>query len=579
MVLGLVPGKNYWLQFFYNARNGSQLDLSVTLGGKEVANIPEIVPAGDATPYYFQNIPFTADSPSALLEFKTTPVGDSTLLLDGVCIVQRDPGQIVVKNPSFEASGSVFPYPGYLTAIAGWDVTGGNRGVNIDGVGPFSDNGRAGAGDLVLFLQAPGSTASQTLTGLESGSNYVVAFLVNARTGGAEDSEYTVSFDGAILVDETLQPVGGANPYLVKQVPFTASASEGVLQFQGITPAGDHTILIDNVVVLPEGSAPVLLNQPASANAAEGSNVSFHASAAGSGTLTYQWKLNGQALPGQTTETLTLDPVAPEMAGDYTVEVKNSAGSTASGAAKLTVLQSVPGLFGTGVDTNGTVLEDGLIDPHYILAQNIDDTNSHDAFVEDSTQFPIATGEWAANDDLSKWIGPRFDPANPAGGDYVYRLTLDLTGFDPATVTLSGSMAADNSVNILVNGIDTGVGASGFASLSAFSVSGVFKPGLNQIDFKVNNGDAAGGPTGLRVGSLMALGLKSTNSEIPTLAVSRSGDNLRLSWPASSAFRLEKSTTLPGGWSASTLAPQVSGADLVVTDTLGGKAAFYRLVK
>jgi hypothetical protein len=77
----------------------------------------------------------------------------------------------------------------------------------------------------------------------------------------------------------------------------------------------------------------------------------------------------------------------------------------------------------------------------------------------------------------------------------------------------------------------------------------------------------------------MALGLKSEGGSPPVLAVSRSGENVRLSWPASSGFHLEKSTALPGGWSASTVTPQTSGEDLVVLDALGGKAAFYRLVK
>src|SRR5262249_43592768 len=158
---------------------------------------------------------------------------------------------------------------------------------------------------------------------------------------------------------------------------------------------------------------------------------------------------------------------------------------------------------------------------------------SHDAFVIDSTVFPIVSGPWIADDDSSKWIGPRVDPTSPAGGDYVYRTTIDLTGYDPASVVVSGKYASDNSVKILVNGVDTGLSQGDFTQYSNFSISGVFKTGINQIDFDVNNGDASG-PTGLRVDSITALGLKSNAPETgPTLAVSATASQTRISWPTS----------------------------------------------
>jgi hypothetical protein len=375
-----------------------------------------------------------------------------------------------------------------------------------------------------------------------------------------------------------LQPVGGATPYLVKQAPFTAAGTEGVLQFQGTTASGDHTILIDNVVVLPANAAPFFLSQPASAVSSTGNTVTFRAAAVGGGTLTYQWKKDGQILTNQTTDTLTLDSLTFDMAGNYTVEVKNSAGTTASAAAKLAVLESIPGVFNTGVDTNGIVLDDGGTDPHYVLVQNVDNPQSQASFVIDSTVFPISTGTWLADTDASKWIGPRVDPAAPAGGDYDYRMLLDLTGFDPATVVLSGNLAVDNSAQVWVNGVDTGASGGGFGAYSVFSITGVFKPRTNQVDFKVNNGDAKG-PTGLRVDSLAAIGLKGGGVALPTITISRSGQNLRVAWPASSGFRLQKTAKLPGGWVDSTVSAQVAGNEMFIAEGIGGSAAFYRLAK
>jgi hypothetical protein len=69
--------------------------------------------------------------------------------------------------------------------------------------------------------------------------------------------------------------------------------------------------------------------------------VSFTVAATGTLPLSYQWRRDGQNLPGQTASTLTLPSVQPGDAGDYTVVVSNSAGSETSAPARLTVLTGV----------------------------------------------------------------------------------------------------------------------------------------------------------------------------------------------------------------------------------------------
>ncbi|MEO8425778.1 MAG: hypothetical protein ABI651_01570 [Verrucomicrobiota bacterium] len=590
-VRGLIPGKNYWLQFYYNARNAAvdaSIDLTVNLAGKAVANIPGILAVGADVPYNFKHIEFVASADTALLEFATVAHGDATLLLDGVNLVQRDAGQIVLQNPSFEASGSVYPFPGYVQPAlqAGWDITGGH-GMNIDGAGPFTDNGRAGDQDLVLFIQG-GGTASQNLTGLADTKKYIVGFLVNERNGGGEETSYTVSFADTDLTTEVVTPVGGANPYLVRQATFTAAGTEGVLKFTHIVSGGDHTLLLDNIVVIPEtGSSPFILAQPRPKSVEVAGSASFSVSAVGGGTLSYQWKKDGAALAGQTTDTLTLDNVTTAMGGDYSADVKNANGTATSVAAHLTVLETIAGIFDTGVDGNGVVLADAAVDSHYVLVQNADDASSNKAYVEDGSKWPIVSGPWFANSDLSKWIGPKADPGTetplggPAGGDYVYRLKLDLTGYDTTSVVLSGGWASDNSAELFVNGIGTGVKQAGFAALATFNISGVFKPGVNDIDFKVSNGDAAGGPTGLRVEGLRAIGAKGSTqppASGPTLTIARSGANLTISWPASATgFVLESANSVTGSWTTVNQTPTNDGNVQSVTITPTGQTAFYRL--
>jgi hypothetical protein len=65
-----------------------------------------------------------------------------------------------------------------------------------------------------------------------------------------------VSFAGETFFDEEIMPVGGANPYLVRSKVFTASSEQGLLMFQHTSPVGDHTLLIDNVMILPGDQTP-----------------------------------------------------------------------------------------------------------------------------------------------------------------------------------------------------------------------------------------------------------------------------------------------------------------------------------
>jgi len=84
-----------------------------------------------------------------------------------------------------------------------------------------------------------------------------------------------------------------------------------------------------------------LVQQPRDASRYVGESVTFSATAAGAGTLTYQWKKGTEDVPGATSATLTLSNLALTDAGEYSVVVTGSNGSATSRAATLTV-QKVP---------------------------------------------------------------------------------------------------------------------------------------------------------------------------------------------------------------------------------------------
>ena len=89
---------------------------------------------------------------------------------------------------------------------------------------------------------------------------------------------------------------------------------------------------------LPVGGAPVITVQPTNQTVIVGGTATFGVTVAGSAPLSYQWYLNQTTLlTGATNATLSLINVQVSSAGNYSVTVKNAAGSVVSSNAALTV--------------------------------------------------------------------------------------------------------------------------------------------------------------------------------------------------------------------------------------------------
>ncbi len=161
---------------------------------------------------------------------------------------------------------------------------------------------------------------------------------------------------------------------------------------------------------------------------------------------------------------------------------------------------AIPGLFNTGVDDAGAPLGADAVDPHWRLVESADvAAPGPDAFVV-RAGFPIPP--WIANGPASNWIAPQADQSGGnLPGNYTYRLTFDLTGFDAATATLTGRWSSDNAgVAVRLNGQETGITFDGtFSDFSPeFALSSGFLDGTNTIEFVVNNAGDGVNPTGFR---------------------------------------------------------------------------------
>jgi hypothetical protein len=228
-ISGLTPGKQYWVQFWYEARNccGGTMELQVSFSGAPIGAITGVQVATSA--FQFVNLAFTPTNDTGTLSFTTTVTGDASAYLDAVNIVQRDAGNVVIMNPSFEASGPPTASTGNPPAtdsgeiiapalMAGWlwdtNQTG-TYGISLVG-GVYADNGAIPDQDLVGFIAGPGSL-SQTVSGLVANTPYQLSFGYNAQSAPGVDAHLQVMAAGTVLDDENVAPVGGSNPYHQRQ--------------------------------------------------------------------------------------------------------------------------------------------------------------------------------------------------------------------------------------------------------------------------------------------------------------------------------------------------------------------------
>lgn len=211
--------------------------------------------------------------------------------------------------------------PNSVTAVANVTTSGGNDGF-------FNQLYLTGQpGDLTLN---PGASATFSVTAVGTGT---VGY--QWRKGG-------VNISGATSASYTIASV--------------AEANEGIYDCVVTNVGGATTTLTSNAATLSVNNPVTISTQPASQTVTTGGTATFSVTAAGTGTLTYQWRKDGSNISGATSSTYTIAAVVVGDAGNYDVVITNIVGSVTSSAATLTVntAPTAASFTWNGLDSDGS---------------------------------------------------------------------------------------------------------------------------------------------------------------------------------------------------------------------------------
>ncbi len=413
----------------------------------------------------------------------------------------------------------------------------------------------------------------------------------------------------------------GTGPY---NFPFTG-AIDDVRLYNHALNSND----VQQIYALAAPFAPVIYTQPqSSANYAHDS-VTLSAVADGTDPLTYQWKKDGNNIPGATSTSLALADLQLSDAGNYTLAVTNPYGFTISSAAALSVL-SLPApditneliAYWAFDETNGSAAADssGRGNSATLLEFPIDDSEWTPGIIGGALHFSTNSGAgnyrvvtdnplsfdngnqfsfsfWAKRDPGPTGTNPRFFSI-VSGQSWVGWTPGRGVGF----LTPAPSSEPENnawhhfvvtydrlagSYSLYVDGVRQVANAGGYPRNDPTSPAAQYWF-IGHSETTATTTDSFTGLLDelriynrfLNYNDIQALYLSGAQ---PRLSVTAGGTSITLSWPVgATGFNLYSANAIAGAaWTAVGGSPTISadGATQSITVALAPGSKFYRLQK
>jgi hypothetical protein len=139
--------------------------------------------------------------------------------------------------------------------------------------------------------------------------------------------------------ESTFNEVGGGS----WDVCINPTLNPGCQGTYDVVITSDCGSMISEPATLTVVTPPSIMSQPVSQTRYAGQSASFLVVAASSGSLSYQWRKNGNNITGATSAMLTFGNVAPGDAAAYDVVVSNACGTQTSSTAPLTIVSDTDG--------------------------------------------------------------------------------------------------------------------------------------------------------------------------------------------------------------------------------------------
>ena len=248
-----------------------------------------------------------------------------------------------------------------------------NQSPTLDALGNLTIYQNAGSQNVALSGITAGSSGENQVikvTAVSSNPNLISKPTVNyasPNTTGTLIFKPSATLTGTAFITVTVNDGAKSNNIVTKKFAVT-------------------------IIAISNQQAPRFSRTLADSYVTTGQTISLSVAVTGKAPFRYQWKFNGNNLPGATSATLTLKQVQTNQAGAYSVAVSNGAGTTNSVPALLSVYPTTVGLMASNgrviggtaaakltsaMQANGqfTVTVTGIPGSNYVIQASSDLTN------------------------------------------------------------------------------------------------------------------------------------------------------------------------------------------------------------